>query len=100
MNKHPVVNQGRLTHPDVVLVGVEQDDGVAQDVDRVGVLEEVGALRVVVLAEGLHDSVDLLRLSRQPEGLQVQPDRHVEGEPCVQASDFDLRFECEFKVEH
>ena len=70
-------------HPDVVLVGVEQDHRVAQDVDSVRVLEQVGALLVVVLAKALHDAIDLLSLSRQPEALQVQPDGHVEGQPCM-----------------
>ncbi len=70
-------------HPDIVLVGVEQDHRVAQDVDSVRVLEQVGALLVVVLAKALHDAIDLLSLSRQPEALQVQPDGHVEGQPCM-----------------
>ena len=56
-------------YPNIVLVSVEQDHRVSQDVHSVCVFEEVGALLMVVLAEGLHDAVDLLSLTRQPEAL-------------------------------
>ena len=85
---------GEGAYPDIVLIGVEQDDGVAEDVDSVCIAEQVGALLVVVLAEGLHDAVNLLSLPRQPEALQVQPNCHIKGQPCTQSAQLlsDLNF--------
>ena len=65
-----------------MLVGVEQNDRVGQNVDGISILEEVGALLVVVLAERLHDAVDLLCLARQAEALKVQPHRRVKLHAC------------------
>jgi hypothetical protein len=65
-----------------VLVSVEQDNGVTQDVDSISIPEQVRALLVVVLAKALHDAIDFLRLPRQSEGLQIEADRHVEGQAC------------------
>ena len=54
--------------PDVGVVehGVEHDDGEAEDVAGVALLEEPRVLLAVALRERLHDPVDLLRLARQP----------------------------------
>ena len=46
---------------------VEHDDGEAEDVARVALLEEHFVLLAVTLRERLHDPVDLLSLARQPE---------------------------------
>ena len=67
----------------VVLVGVEHDGGVRQYIDSIWVLEDLAALPMVVLAEGLHDAIDLLSFARQPEGLQVHADGGVKGQACI-----------------
>lgn len=77
---------GKGAYPDIVLIGIEQDDGVAKDVDGVRIAEQVGALLMVVLAKRLHDAVDLLSLPRQPKALQVQPNCHIKGQPCMQSA--------------
>lgn len=64
------------------MVGVEQDHRVGQDVDSISVLEQHGALLVVVGAEALHDAVDLLGLARQPEALQEGTHCPVESLAC------------------
>lgn len=51
----------------VVLICVQHDGGVGQDVDHIWVLEKVWALQVVSGTKALHDAVDLLCFSRQPE---------------------------------
>ena len=47
--------------------GVEHDDGEAEDVARVALLEQPRVLLAVPLRERLHDPVDLLSLAGQPE---------------------------------
>ena len=69
--RYKISSMAVLTHPNIVLVGVEQNDRVAQNVDSVRILEQVRALLVVVLAEALHHAVDLLGLPGQPKTLQV-----------------------------
>ena len=81
-----VWDTARPAHPNIVLVSVEQDHRVSQDVHSVCILEEVGALLVVVLAKALHDAIDFLCLSRKPEALQVQPNGHVKGQPCMRGA--------------
>jgi len=66
-----------------VLICVEEDYRIAQDVHCVCIPEQVWALLMVVLAKALHDAVDFLSLSRQPEALKIQSDGHVEGKPCT-----------------
>ena len=66
----------------VVLVGVEHDGGVGQNVDCVRVLEQLRVLGVVALPKALHDTIDLLRLPRQAEGLQVHAQGCVKAEGC------------------
>ena len=51
-----------------VRVGVEHDDGKGEDVRGVIVGERLGVLFAVMRAEGAHDPVNLLRLTRQAEG--------------------------------
>ena len=61
LERGPVLDVGVVQHR------VEHDDGEAEDVARVALLEEHFVLLAVTLRERLHDPVDLLSLARQPE---------------------------------
>ena len=50
----------------VVEGGVEHDDGEGEDEAGVPLLEDVGVLLAVVSSEGVHHTVNLHRLARQP----------------------------------
>ena len=52
----------------VVEGGVEHDDGEGEDEAGVPLLEDVGVLLAVVSSEGVHHTVNLHRLARQPGG--------------------------------
>ena len=51
----------------VVGIGVEQDDGVCQHIRHISALEGVRIAADVAFCKLLHESVDLLRLSWEPE---------------------------------
>jgi len=70
----------RSTRLRVVAVRVEHDDGVGQHVRGVGAPEDAWVGPVEVVAKGVDDAVDLLRLARQPERLQEQADRRVKAQ--------------------
>ena len=76
-------SQGHLV---VVLIGVEDDDRVGQHIHGVRVGKHALPLFVVVPAKALHDAVDLLRLPRQPEALQVHADGCVKAQACTGSS--------------
>lgn len=64
------MNAKSKAHLRVVQVCVEHDDGVREDVGRVGVGEGASLLLEVVLREVLHDARNLLRLAREAKGRQ------------------------------
>ena len=61
LERGPVLDVGVVQHR------VEHDDGEAEDVARVALVEQPRVLLAVPRRERLHDPVDLLRLAGQPE---------------------------------
>mmetsp|Transcript_29327 Transcript_29327/g.81973 ORF Transcript_29327/g.81973 Transcript_29327/m.81973 type:complete len:377 (-) Transcript_29327:277-1407(-) len=70
-----------LLHLCIVLVCVQHEEAVREHVHRVGVRHGVWVLHVVPVSEDLQDARDLLRFAGQEEGLEVDPQRHVERVP-------------------
>ena len=93
-DRQPAINTDRQTyhaHPlgsaqaylAVVLICVQHDGGIGEDVANICVFEQFRALHVVPGPETLHDTIDLLGLARQPEGVQIHPDGDVKRHACT-----------------
>ena len=59
-------------------VGVEHNDGEGEHVSRVRVCKGLGVCGEERLGKRLHEAVDLLRFSWEPEGLEVDAECRVD----------------------